>query len=63
MLWTSSRLAENFSIDSMLTEDNRCCPMFIPLLKNHIKKLIGVTHKIINTPECGTHALSKQDTM
>ena len=36
MLWTSFRLPENFSIDSMLTKDNRCCPVCIPLLKNHI---------------------------
>ena len=44
----------------MLTKDNRCCPMFILLLKNHIKKLIGVIHKIINTPKCSTYALDKQ---
>ena len=44
----------------MLTKDNRCCPVFTSLLKNHIKKLIGVIHKIINPPECTTHALSKQ---
>ena len=37
MLWTSFRLAENFSIDSMLTKDNRCCAMCIFLLKNHVK--------------------------
>ena len=60
MLWTHFKLAEIFFIDSMLTKDNRCCPMFTPLLNNHIKKLISVIHKIINTPECGTHALSKQ---
>ena len=59
MLWTGLKLAENSSIDSMHTKDNRCCPMFTSLLKNHIKKLIGMIHKIIHTPECGAHAPSK----
>ena len=60
MLWTGFGLAENFSIDSMLSKDNGCCPMCIPLLKNHIKRLIDVIHKIINTPKCSIHGLSKQ---
>ena len=57
MLWTSFKLAENFSIDSMLTKDNRCCPMSILLFNNHVKKLINAIHKIINTPKCSTHIL------
>ena len=57
MLWTSFKLAENFSIDSMLTKDNRCCSTFTSFLNNHIKKLINVIHKIINTTECSTHIL------
>ena len=59
MLWTSFRLVGNFSIDSMLTKDNRCCPMCILLLNNHIKKLLNVIYKIINTTECSTHVLNK----
>ena len=31
------QIPENFSIDPMLTKDNRCCVMFMILLKNHIK--------------------------
>ena len=47
----------------MLTKDNRCCSMFTSLLNNHIKMLISVIHKIINTSECSTHAVSEQETM
>ena len=32
--------------------------MFTSLLNNHINKLIGVNHKILNTTECSTHTLS-----
>ena len=32
--------------------------MFTSLLNNHINKLIGVNHKIINTTECSAHELS-----
>ena len=28
---------DKFQIDPMLTKDNRCCAMFIILLKNHVK--------------------------
>ena len=60
VLWTSFKLAENLPIDSMLTKDNICCLMLTSLLNNHIKKLIGVIYKIINTAKCSAHALSKQ---
>ena len=31
------QISWKFPHDSMLAEDNRCCPMYILLLNNHIK--------------------------